>query len=71
MRFSLSATQEYVDAYSFPGHLMSIAIAAIVGLAIGSAVYWYRTRQVSAAFLIEQGLKRNEFIPYYQAIIES
>jgi sensor c-di-GMP phosphodiesterase-like protein len=71
MKFTMNATQEYVDAFSFPGRVMSTVIAAALGLATGLAVYWYRTRQTSTAFLIKQGLKRHEFIPYYQAIVDS
>jgi sensor c-di-GMP phosphodiesterase-like protein len=50
---------------------MSMAIAAALGLAIGLAVYWFLTKQISTAFLIEQGLNRNEFLPYYQPIVDS
>jgi sensor c-di-GMP phosphodiesterase-like protein len=71
MTFTLNATQKYVDAFSFPGRVLSMAIAAALGLAIGLTVYWYRTRQTSSAFLIERGLKRHEFLPYYQPIVES
>jgi sensor c-di-GMP phosphodiesterase-like protein len=71
MKFTLNATQEYVDAFAFPGRVMSMAIAAALGLVIGLAVYWFLTRQLSTAVLIEKGLKRNEFIPYYQPIVDS
>jgi EAL domain-containing protein (putative c-di-GMP-specific phosphodiesterase class I) len=71
MRFTLNATQEYVDKFSFPGRLLSAAIGSILGLVIGLAVHWYLTRQMSTAFLIEKGLKRNEFLPYYQPIVDS
>jgi sensor c-di-GMP phosphodiesterase-like protein len=71
MKFTLNATQEYVDAFSSPGRVLSMAIAAALGLAIGFAVYKYLTRHTSTAFLIERGLKRNEFLPYYQPIVDS
>jgi sensor c-di-GMP phosphodiesterase-like protein len=71
MKFTLHATQEYLDAFSFPGRLLSLAIAAALGLAIGLALYSYLKRHTSTAFLIERGLKRNEFLPYYQPIVDS
>jgi sensor c-di-GMP phosphodiesterase-like protein len=71
IQFTLNATQQYVDAFSFPGRVMSMVISALLGLLIGLAVYKYLTKQASTAFLIEQGLKRNEFIPYYQPIVDN
>lgn len=71
MEFRLNATRAYVDAFSFPGRVLSVAIASALGLAIGLALYWYLTRYTSAAALIERGLKRNEFLPYYQPIVDS
>lgn len=71
MKFRLNATREYLEAFSFPGRMMSIAIAVALGIATWLLVYWRLTRQMSAGFLIEQGIKRDEFLPYYQAIVDS
>jgi sensor c-di-GMP phosphodiesterase-like protein len=71
MKFTLNATQEYVNAFSSPGRIISMAIAAACGFVIGLAVYWYLIRQTSTAFLIAQGLRRNEFLPHYQPIVDS
>lgn len=71
MKFTLNATQEYVDAFAFPGRVLSMTIAAAFGLVIGLSVYGNLTKYTSTAFLIEQGLKRNEFLPFYQPIIDS
>lgn len=71
MKFTLNATQKFVDAFSFPGRLISIALVGVLALASGLAGYWYLTKQTSNAVLIKQGLRRNEFLPYYQPIIDS
>lgn len=71
MTFTLSATQQYVNALSIPGRLMSAAIAAALAALLGTALFAYLTRQTSIAFLIKQGLQRSEFLPYYQPIIDS
>jgi sensor c-di-GMP phosphodiesterase-like protein len=71
MTFMLNATQQYVDAFSMPGRLISALIAAALAALFGIAVFAYMTRQTSVAFLIRQGLKRHEFLPYYQPIIDS
>jgi sensor c-di-GMP phosphodiesterase-like protein len=71
MKFTLDATQQYVNAFSIPGHLMAAALAAAFALLLGIALFAYLTRQTSVAFLIKQGLKREDFLPYYQPIIDS
>jgi sensor c-di-GMP phosphodiesterase-like protein len=71
MKFTLNATQDYVDAFSFPGRLMSLALAAAFATLTGFVLYQYFRRRTSVAFLIERGLVRNEFLPYYQPIIDS
>ena len=71
MKFTLNATQQYVDGFWIPGRLLSGAIAAIIAAAIAFALYGYLMRRTSLAFLIEQGLKHGEFVPYYQPIIDS
>lgn len=71
MKFTLSATQQYVDGYSVPGRVLSMAIAAIIAAAFAFALYGFLMRRTSLAFLIEQGLRRGEFVPYYQPIIDS
>jgi sensor c-di-GMP phosphodiesterase-like protein len=71
MTFTLNATQQYVDGFWIPGRLLSGAFAAIIAAAIAFALYGYLMRRTSLAFLIEQGLKRGEFLPYYQPIVDS
>jgi sensor c-di-GMP phosphodiesterase-like protein len=70
MKFTLNASQQYVDAFMFPGRLMSAAIAAIIAAAFGFAMYKYMMRRTSIAYLMQQGLKHNEFLPYYQPIVD-
>ena len=71
MKFTLNATQEYVDAFSLPGRLTSLALAAAFATLTGFVLYRYLRRRTSVAFLIEHGLVRNEFLPHYQPIIDS
>ena len=71
MKFTLDATQQYVDAFSLPARLISSAIAAIIAAVFGFAVHRYMMRRRSISFLIGEGLKRNEFVPYYQPIVDS
>ena len=53
------------------GRLISIALAGVFAPASGLAGYRYLTKQTSSGVLIEQGLRRNEFLPYYQPIVDS
>jgi len=71
MRFTLSGTQQYVDGFAIPGRFLAAAIAAIAAAALAFALYWYLMRRASMGFLIEQGVKRGEFVPYYQPIVDS
>jgi EAL domain-containing protein (putative c-di-GMP-specific phosphodiesterase class I) len=71
MKFTLSATQQYVNGFSIPGRFLSAALAVVIAATIAFALYLYLTRRTSVAFLIEEGLKRHEFLPYYQPIVDS
>jgi sensor c-di-GMP phosphodiesterase-like protein len=71
MRFTLRATQRYVDGFSVPGRTLAALIAASIAGLIAFALYWYLARRTSAKFLIEEGLKNKEFLPYYQPIVDS
>jgi EAL domain-containing protein (putative c-di-GMP-specific phosphodiesterase class I) len=71
MEFTLSATQRYVDSFLIRGRFLASAIAAIIAGIFAFPLYWYLMRRTSVAFLIEEGLKHREFVPYYQPIIDS
>ena len=71
MKFTLNATQEYVDGFAVQGRLLSIVLAAMIASVFAFALYAYLIRRTSMKFLIEEGLKRREFLPYYQPIVDS
>jgi sensor c-di-GMP phosphodiesterase-like protein len=71
IQFTLNATQRYVDGFSIVGRFLAASIAAVTAAVLAFALYWYLMRRTSVGFLIEEGLKHREFIPYYQPIIDS
>jgi len=70
MRFTVWATQQYVDGFSIPGRALSALTSATVAALFTYVLYWYLARRMSVKFLIEEGLKRKEFLPYYQPIVD-
>jgi EAL domain-containing protein (putative c-di-GMP-specific phosphodiesterase class I) len=71
LRLTLNGTKEYVDDFRAYGRLLSAAIALLIASAIGTMVYGFLMRRASLTFLVKQGLRRGEFVPYYQPIIDS
>ena len=71
MKFTLNATQQYVDGFAGRGRLLSTIIASMIAAVFAFALYAYLIRRMSLKFLIEEGLRHREFLPYYQPIIDS
>jgi EAL domain-containing protein (putative c-di-GMP-specific phosphodiesterase class I) len=67
---TLGASQRYVDKFQSPGRILAAGIAAIVALTLSFMLYGLLVRQTSVESLLRQGLRRSEFLPYYQPIID-
>jgi EAL domain-containing protein (putative c-di-GMP-specific phosphodiesterase class I) len=69
-RITLGASQRYVDKFQSVGRIVAAGIAAIVALALSFILYGLLARQTSLESLMRQGLRRGEFLPYYQPIVD-
>jgi sensor c-di-GMP phosphodiesterase-like protein len=67
---TLGVLQSYVDRLQFDGRIVAAGVSAIVALTLSFMLYGLLMRQTSAATLIRQGLHHNEFLPYYQPIVD-
>jgi len=69
-RVALGASQSYVDKFQSRGRILAAGIAAIVALTLSFILYGLLVRQTSVVSLMRQGLRRTEFLPYYQPIVD-
>jgi EAL domain-containing protein (putative c-di-GMP-specific phosphodiesterase class I) len=69
-RVTLGASQRYVDRLQSSGSVLAAGIAAIVALILSFILYVLLARQTSVLSLMRQGLRRDEFLPYYQPIVD-
>jgi sensor c-di-GMP phosphodiesterase-like protein len=71
LRLTVAATKEYVDRFKREGRLLAAVIAAVLALPASFLVYVLLVRRMSVANLIQQGLRRHEFVPHYQPIVDA
>lgn len=71
LKLTLYGTKEYVDHFRVYDRLLSATIALLVGATIGMMLYGFLVRRTSLTYLVKQGLKRREFVPFYQPIVDS
>jgi sensor c-di-GMP phosphodiesterase-like protein len=71
VRLTYSATQEYVAGFTPTGRMLAAGIAAIVSLTLSFFVYWLMMRRTSVDSVLRRGLRDDEFLPYYQPIVDA
>ena len=69
-QLTLFATQQYVDRFRFYGWLYAAVLGTLVAASVALMIYGFLVRRASFAFLVKQGLKRREFLPFYQPIVD-
>jgi sensor c-di-GMP phosphodiesterase-like protein len=70
VRLAFSATQTYVDNFKRTGLLVAAGIAAIVALVVSYLLYGLLTWRTSIANLVRKGIREDEFLPYYQPVVD-
>lgn len=71
LTLTVAATQEYVERFKPQGRLLAAGIAAPTALCFSFLVYGLLVRRMSQVNLIRQGLRRHEFFPHYQPIVDA
>jgi sensor c-di-GMP phosphodiesterase-like protein len=71
MTLELVATQQFEDQFKWKGRLYAAVISAVGSLLLSYMLYGFLVRRRSVGNLIQQGIRRGEFIPYYQPIVDA
>jgi hypothetical protein len=69
-KLTVGVLQRYIDQLQFEGLILAAGMSAIVALTFNFMLYGLLMRQTSMASLMRQGLRKNEFLPYYQPIVD-
>ena len=69
-KLTVGVLQRYIDQLQFEGRILAAGMSAIVALTLSFMLYGLLMRQTSVASLMRQGLQQNEFLPYYQPIVD-
>lgn len=68
---TLRANQEFLDRFKTQGRIVDVGLATLAGLIAGLLVYILLARKRSLSYLIGQGIRGDEFVPFYQPVIDS
>jgi EAL domain-containing protein (putative c-di-GMP-specific phosphodiesterase class I) len=70
-KLTYSATKAYVAEFNRMGEGIAVGISAAAGLVFGLWVYALLVRRASLAHLLRRGIRNNEFVPFYQPIVDA
>ncbi|MGI2257893.1 EAL domain-containing protein [Shewanella sp. GXUN23E] len=71
LRLTLNAGDELYKTVSRQVWLLLLLMALALGFAGNWLASQWRSRRISTAYLIRQGMAQNEFIPFYQPVVDS
>jgi sensor c-di-GMP phosphodiesterase-like protein len=71
VRLTYSATAAYIAEFRSVGKTVAAGISAAAGLVAGLWLYAFLVRRASLAHLLRRGIRYNEFLPFYQPIVDA
>jgi len=69
-KLTVGVLQRYIDQLRFEGLILAAGMSVIVALTFSFILYGLLMQQTSMTSLMRQGLRQNEFLPYYQPIVD-
>jgi hypothetical protein len=69
-KLTVGVLQRYIDQLRFEGLILAAGMSVIVALTFSFILYRLLMQQTSMTSLMRQGLRQNEFLPYYQPIVD-
>lgn len=69
LRFDLRGNEGYLSQFLHLGDLLAALLGAVAGLLFAALFWFWQSKRQSLAGLMKQGIRRREFVPFYQPIV--